>query len=112
MTEPFPLDDAVSTTLDANGNGTVVIGPTRARQIWMVYNAACVVDSNDNEPEFRLYTGLVATPNQVAGTFSGSNDSMGLSVKLGRGNKLSGRWIGGDPGATATLSVYGEVQIQ
>lgn len=109
----FPLIAGNSVTLNGSGNGTVSIGPTNAFQTWKPSNAACSVSSNSNEPVFVLYNGPSTDPaTRIGGSYTGSNDNTDLSdIVLYPGTVLTGQWIGGDPGATATLSLTGTIEV-
>ena len=108
----IPLQESVSVTLDASGNGTVTIGPVNQFQVWNVTNEGCTVTSNVKEPVFKLFlsNGLSAGA-FLGGTNQGSNDSDDLAVTLYPGMKLTGRWTGGDVGAVATLALTGTVTV-
>ena len=108
----MPLNEGVSVTLDANGNGTVFIGPQLAFQRWKPSNAACSVSSNTKEPTFYLYNGRTTDQSRrVGGTWTGSNDQTDLNgIVLYPGSVLTGVWAGGDAGATATLSLTGDIE--
>lgn len=112
MTQSLPLNQGVSVTLDANGNGFVRLGPTNAFQTWKPTNAACSVSTNTKEPVFVLYNGSsTSNENRIGGTYTGSNDNTDLQdVTLFPNMVLTGVWTGGDVGATATLSLTGTIQ--
>jgi hypothetical protein len=103
------LDDFASTILDANGNGTARIGPRSSRQQWQVNNVAVYTSSTVNVPTATAYTGTPSPGSSLGGTYDGNNDSTGVSVTLYPGQQLSVQWLGGDPGASATVSVYGTI---
>lgn len=102
------LDVAQSVVLNASGNGSVKLGPTSTRAVWHVTNAAVTVSSNTLEPQAILYQNTKAS--KLAGTNTGSNDSTNLDVWVRNGFILC-EWTGGDPGATATLFLYGTIEI-
>lgn len=109
----MPLADLVldvqgKTTLNASGAGTVTLSPSSTRQTWHVTNAAVTVSTNNSEPTATLYASSRAS--KLAGTATGSNDSTTLDVTL-RGGTIICDWAGGDPGATATLSLQGSIHI-
>lgn len=106
----LPLNESATVVLDGSGGGTVVLGPTNASQQWVPSNAACSVTSNNSEPIFVLYNGSAGNANRIGGTYTGSNDNTDVSgVTLYPGSVLTGVWTNGDPGATATLSIQGQV---
>lgn len=113
MPRTIPLIAGESVTLDANGSGTVSIGPSNAFQTWKPSNAACSVSTNTKEPVFVLYNGPSTDPStRIGGSYTGSNDSTNLSdITLYPGTMLTGQWTGGDAGATATLSLTGTIEV-
>jgi hypothetical protein len=106
MTGPatLPLDEAATVTLDANGNGQVSLGPLSSRVTWVVLGAAVRVSTAVKEPICDVYNS--SKGNLLGGTFTGSNDQIGLQVTL-RGGRILAIWQGGDAGAVATLSITG-----
>lgn len=103
----FPLDEVAKTVLDASGNGQVTMGPGSSRISWNVLLASVYTSSSVSEPTARLYLNSLAT--QIAGTFTGSNDSTSLDIRI-RNGRLICVWTGGDPGATAQMAVNGFVE--
>jgi hypothetical protein len=103
------LDDAASTTLSAAGAGTVRIGPNRPATRWRVTNLAVLTSTAVNVPQALVYRGSASPVNLIAGTSTGSQDSTDLDVLLFTGQVLTVVWSGGDVGATATASVYGQL---
>lgn len=114
MGERVPLDIGFSTTLDGSGNGTVVIGPTNSLQTWYPNRISVNVTTNVSEPVFKYYRGRTAgTVNYIDGTYTGSNDSSEvLGVVLHPGEVLLCSWTQGDAGATATVTLGGEMEYQ
>jgi hypothetical protein len=47
----------------------------------------------------------------IDGTNTGSLDSTNVSFTLYPGMKVTGVWTGGDPGATATMTLVGDNQV-
>lgn len=106
----LPLNESASVVLSASGGGSVKLGPSNASQQWVPSNAACSVTSNVSEPVFVLYNGTPSNANRIGGTYTGSNDNTDINgVTLYPGSVLTGVWTGGDVGATATLSIQGQV---
>lgn len=100
-----------SVVLDASGNGTVSLQPNRL-ETWHVTSTGVRVSSNNLEPTATTYVGAVADGNVLSSTFSGSRDSSPEDQPLQPGQPLLCQWLGGDPGATATLTVLGTVTYQ
>lgn len=106
----LPLNESATTVLDGTGSGVVRVGPSNSSQQWVPTNAACSTTTNVSEPIFVLYNGTPSNANRIGGTYTGSNDNTDVSgVTLYPGSVLTGVWTGGDPGATATLSIQGQV---
>jgi hypothetical protein len=104
------LNESATTVLDGSGSGTVRLGPLNASQQWVPVNASCAVSTNVSEPVFVLYNGTPSNANRIGGTYTGSNDNTDVNgVTLYPGSVLTGVWTGGDSGATATLTIQGQV---
>lgn len=106
-----PLDVAASVTLDTNGNGVASIGPN-VGQHWVLGNIAVYVSTAVAEPQCAIYTNVVAPSNVIDATYTGSRNSTDSAkgIRLGPGQKVIAAWVGGDPGAVATVSIYGTVE--
>jgi hypothetical protein len=106
------LLESASCTLDANGNGSVSLGPINQFQEWNVTNEACTVTSNVSEPTFKYYlaNGLSAGA-LIGGSNEGSSDSDNTPILLLPTMKLTGVWANGDPGATATFVLHGTMTV-
>lgn len=108
------LTTAVTATLDGSGNGTASIGPLTAREVWYLTQVACSVSSKVAEATFAVYVGDRVYPGGLRDqSFSGSSgDSTDrVSDPIRSGWKIWGVWSGGDPGATATMSLTGTKEI-
>lgn len=101
-----PLNDGADATLDAAGNGTAVL-QVPALETWHLTRVAVSATSNTSEPEARVYIGSVIPSNLLGGTYSGSLDSSDETQDVQPGQRIYCVWSGGDPGASATLSVFG-----
>lgn len=111
MADPIPLDFPASVTLDASGNGEVTVGPTRSRQVWNVTTVAVrtVQQTPTNEAQCKIFV----NGQYRAGTFSGSSgDDTDLAVTLGRNNKITAQWTGGDAGVVAELTLGGWIALE
>ena len=105
------LDTSASVTLDASGNGTASTGPQVA-EYWDGLSVAVSVATAAAEAGCSLYLGSGLSAGELLGqTATGSSGdtyqeaSGDLLVQLGQ--KLTAVWKGGDPGALATMSVFG-----
>jgi len=104
----------VSVTLDGSGNGTASAGPLGAREVWTLTSVACSVSTNIKEATFAIYVGDRVFPGGLRDqSFSGSSgDSTDrITDAIKSGWKVWGMWRGGDPGATATMSLTGTREI-
>lgn len=103
------LNVSASTTLNGSGNGTVSLGPAIPGVTWYPATAAVIVNpvSGSVVSQFFLYQGPAGSTNFLGGTYTGDNNSTDVSVTLYTGQILTGVWTGGNPGATATLSLSG-----
>lgn len=117
---PALLTAGATGLLDASGNGLAVVGPSGIGNTWAPSQVAVSTTTNVSTPEAFLYLGpllplaalaaLMNTPQltQLGGTANGSNDSIGLvGVQVPQGQALIVQWQGGDPGATAIMTVTG-----
>lgn len=103
----WPLSVEATTVLNASGNGTVRLGPTRLGQNWIPTIVAVSTSTAARVPIADVRLGST----DLGSTFTGSNDSNDLTgVTVYPGQQLTITWSGGDPGATATASVSGTVQ--
>lgn len=101
------LKEFKQVTLNANGNGTVKLGPTSPFQIWIPTSCQIGCSSNVKESAFTLYIGdtSFAYANSVSGS---TGDTSGIvDVTLNPNEVIIGIWTGGDVGAVATLTLFG-----
>jgi hypothetical protein len=114
MPQTLGLSKAASVILDASGNGMAQLGPQLPGTSWQVATVAVSVATNVNEAQCYLYAGISATAGQLIGaTSTGSTgDSDDLAGQgIWPGQSLIAVWAGGDPGAEATLSVFGTQNV-
>lgn len=108
MATTKPLNSSGTVTLDASGSGLVDIQvPTL--QTWSVSRLGVLTSSNVSEPTAKVYVDSEGPGNFLSGTYTGSNDSSDEVQTLMPGQRILCRWTGGDPGAQATLSIFGMV---
>lgn len=104
-----PLRDSAQVALDASGAGQIRLGPGRHGVRWVVRRISVQTSTSTAVPEARIYRGSVGDAAFLSGTFVGSMDTDdGLSETLSHGEYLTVRWTGGDPGATATATWWGD----
>lgn len=113
MKRTIPLNKGVEVTLNASGAGRAELGPSYYGTEWRVTRAVVKVTPAVSIPVCSLYAGS-PSPNTLvgeSGTGSQDTDSV-LNVTLYPGQKITAVWSGGDAGATAILSIYGEQIIE
>jgi hypothetical protein len=108
------LQNTQRVTLNASGSGTVSFGPARPREKWIVKRVAVQVSSTTLEAQAKIYRGTVGVGSYISGTVTGSTGDTddGLSEVLWSGETLSVQWTGGDVGATATVTYWGDIDVQ
>lgn len=107
MARTTALNAGDKVKLDASGGGQVALAPTGLEQ-WHVTRTAVVVSTAVLEPTAKTYVGSVSEQNLLSGTYSGALDSSDEDQWLQNGQPLICVWAGGDVGATATFSVFGD----
>jgi hypothetical protein len=115
---PLPLpggSQTAQTVLDGSGNGQVSLGPQRVKEHWQVSSVGVNVSTMVNEAQCSAFVGV---PGGLFGqfygqTFTGSTgDTCGMGeIDLQPGQVVTAVWKGGDPGATAYMSVFGTYTI-
>lgn len=105
------LMEYASVVLDASGNGRVAIGPKVVREKWSPSQATVSVSSTVLESKCAIYLGVGRVPGQKLGESrtGSSGDTYGFgALALQPGQHIVAVWTGGDPGALATIGVFGE----
>jgi hypothetical protein len=108
------FNESVSVTLDGAGNGTVKIGPKGHATTWSPEVASVRCTTNVLEASCRIYVGPDTSQRFFReGTLSGSTgDSTGrVTGDIRMNTFIWAVWAGGDPGASATLTVTGTAEI-
>lgn len=112
MNTEVPLSDFVQVTLDGSGNGTARIGPRAHGQLWKPTVASIKMTGSTPTGQATCYVyagGYVGDANFIDSTYDVLNDSTdrvsGQALQLGQ--YVFAVWSGGNPGATATLTVNG-----
>lgn len=105
------LDVFASVVLDASGNGTASIGP-QVSESWDGLSVYVSVATAVAEAAGTLYLGSgLSAGEALAQTATASSGDTWASVSgdetVQLGQKLTFAWTGGDPGALATMSVFG-----
>lgn len=109
MSQDLSLQTSAQVTLDSHGNGTASCGPGLPGVSWQPSSVAVSVSTAVSEAACSVYLGLTAQAGSLLGaTQTGSSgDSTDCSAKVWPGQELIAVWTGGDPGAIATMSVFG-----
>jgi len=107
------LQDTKRITLDGSGNASVIFGPGRPNELWTVNRVSCGVSTKVLEAQFKLYRGNVGPGSFISGSVSGSTGDTddGLNEVLNAGEYLTAQWTGGDVGATATVTYWGDIDV-
>ena len=96
--------------LNAQGNGTVTLGPNIPGVVWNIATKATVTTSVVNSTTLLVYAGSALAGNFAGGSNSAELDSDDVSITLYTGMVVTGVYSGGDSGALATLSLYGSTK--
>ena len=105
-----PLTRYATCVLDEQGNGTASVGPSLTGETWTVGVAAVSVVTNTNEANCKTYAGVTVAPSSfVDGTTWGStgDSTSNFVTPIWPGAQVFAVWTGGDPLATATLTLNG-----
>ena len=119
---PWPLTPAlnsVSVTLDANGDGTVSLGPQHVREHFQVDSASVAVAplAGQTAPLKQAACSVYVGTSVNASTFFGTSvtgstgDTCSVNGDLQTGQLVWAVWTGGDVGAVATMSLNGQRTI-
>ena len=102
---------SAATKLDANGNGTVQLGPSGGGEVWLVNVASVSVSTNVLEAQCSIFVG--AGPSQqyfkdatLSGSSGDSTDRTG-AAPIRVGGYVWAVWTGGDAHSIATLNIAG-----
>jgi len=129
MTDTNDLNENVTVTLDGSGNGTARISPGQpgapgsgvgasrnSGLKWDVSGVAVSVATKVSESVAKCFISYgiqSATPLDFQGqTQTGSTgDTCTVSASLRPGDWVTVTWTGGDPGALATMRVFGTLEL-
>jgi hypothetical protein len=110
------LNESITITLNASGNGTAKLGPLSQRSIWRPTNVHVSANANPtNDALCKIYCGdLPIQQNYRDGTVSGSSgdssDRVNASI-IKCGQYVYAVWSNGDPNVAATLTVTGIKEV-
>lgn len=113
MGHQLVLNTSASVVLDESGNGTAAIGPGLPGTSWQPETIAVSVSTAISEAQCSVFLGIAPIAASLLGaTQTGSSgDSTDCSATVWPGQSLIAVWAGGDPGATATMSIFGSKQV-
>lgn len=101
--------DSAQVTLDANGDGSLRLGPNRHGVRWIINRITVQTSTSTLVPMAKVYRGGIGDASFITGTFVGNFDvDDGLNEELNNGEYLTVAWTGGDPGAVATATWNGD----
>jgi len=107
MGRRFPLSESATVKLDASGNGTLKMGPTRRGQTWYPTLIAVSIPNPTKIPTATVTNGSIG----LGQTFTGSGDSTDLAgAVVYPGQQITITWAGGDANAVATASITGDTE--
>lgn len=113
MSRQLALNTFASVKLDGSGNGFAQTGPGLPGVSWQPQTIAVSVSTNNAEAQCNVFLGISPTAGALlAATSTGSTgDSTDCSATVWPGQELIAVWTGGDPGATATISIFGTKEV-
>lgn len=114
MSDRQALNTSRPTTLDANGNGRLELGPDSGPPYWNVTKIVVLTDRPGLAPvpQCSVYLDSEDANGLLDSTYDGSKDSTEVDVDLQRGQHLIAVWTGGQAGDVATLSVTGWTAVR
>lgn len=109
MTTPLTPAPFATVILDGGGGGTIRYSPNGYAVD--VTRIAVRASSNVKEAVCSVYQGQIGNSYLVAATFTGSSGDTTTNdnIHLQDGDSLYIQWVGGDAGASATVTVYGNM---
>lgn len=109
------LYEFAQVVLNGAGAGTVKLGPLSDREVWSPLIAFVQVSTAVSEATATVYVGHdTSRPYAVDASFAGSSGDSTARVagkQVRSGQYVFAAWTGGDPGATATLTVNGTKDV-
>jgi hypothetical protein len=103
---PGLLDYSANVIFDANGDGTIRLGPSG--EDWEIRFTTIIASSRTNEASLKVYIGQVGDLYLVDSTSSGSTGDTSDTVHtLFDGDAIFYVWDGGDAGATGSVRIRG-----
>lgn len=100
------LNVSSQVVLDGSGNGRIRIGPLG--EMWYITRNMVRTTTRNNEAVCTVYQTNVGDDYQRDITYTGSTgDTSDTEFTVTDGDALWFVWVGGDPGATATVTISG-----
>lgn len=108
-----PLRQQGSTTVDANGNATVVMAPQGAGTRWYVSHIQVRTTSGATDLSNAIvYRDAQLAGHEIARTDQGGSDTMGCAVPgIQPGDLLIITWAGASTGDIASATIYGDQSV-
>lgn len=118
MTQPLQegdsLDKFLTATFDSSGIARILANPDRAREHWKVSRYQCNTTSASST-KLTVYRGSERAGTRIDYTARGNNDVSDNFKPIGippHGQPLLFVWTGGTPGATAEITILGELLVK
>lgn len=104
------LIKSATATLDANGTGSVVVGPERGGERWTVTRISLQCTSV-LQTECRIYRNVISTLTMLFDSQGGNSDvaSGDPPLEIPMSGRIVIEWRGGTPGAVATAVLEGKL---
>lgn len=111
-----PLNQGISTVVNAAGRAEVFLAPSGPGESWFVNLVAVSVDpfptGTDPIPIATMYLDSQVAVNSFGATETGYNDMYDCSILLAHNQRLWIVWENAVVGATATMSIFGERRVE
>ena len=106
-----PLFTQGSVTLDGTGYGLVTFRPSG--ETWTIQSVTVNVNNTTAEARSNSYKGYVGPAYLVDATYTGSSgDTSDTIHELQDGEAFLVEWVGGTPGATASVNMRGTINFR
>lgn len=113
METELVLNVSASVVLDSSGNGAVVLGPGSAWERWRVERVSINVSVGSPVPVYYTLRGYSTDlRNVIDGTYSASLNTSTVAFDVAAGEKVTGLFQNGAPGATASVSFAGKLLMR
>jgi hypothetical protein len=106
MTTAYPISLSSTVKLNSSGNGTCPgLGPIAPGETWNVTLISVQCSTNVVESVAQVFFNGALIGTTLTGS-TGDADSA-ITQPMSTGQTMTATWTGGDPGATATMTVIG-----